>query len=60
MIQRGGGASLLLEPAKSVGVGTELGREDFDGDLSTESRITRPIDLAHPAGPDPRKDFIRT
>ena len=33
-------------------------RQDFDGDVSSQPRIARPIDLAHPARAQRRRDLI--
>ena len=49
MVERAGGACLLLEPAKAVSVARELSAQHFDRDESIESGITGAIDLAHPA-----------
>src|SRR5262245_19962195 len=49
MVERGGGASLLLEAAHASGVPAELGGEQLERDLATELRIFSQVDFAHPA-----------
>src|SRR2546428_7795958 len=38
-----------LKPAHSIGVARELIGKDFDRHIALQFRISRPIDLAHPA-----------
>ena len=58
MIQRGGGAGLLLEAAEAIGVGAELARQDLDGYIPAQPRVARTVDFAHPAGPERVHDRI--
>src|SRR5690349_21214430 len=54
MVQCGDGVRFPLETI------AEALRRDFDGYLAPEPRIARPVDRAHPAGPDGRKDLVGT
>ena len=58
MVQRRGGARFLLEPPVQVRIGGESCGENFEGDVASEARIARAIDLAHAAGTDQGNDFI--
>ena len=58
MIQGRCGASLLLEPPESSGVGAELGGQDLDGDVTTKPRIAGAIHLAHAAAANQRHDLV--
>ena len=50
MIQRGQGPGFTVEAGQSLRIrGDRLG-EDLDGDLSSEIRVGRLIDLAHATG----------
>jgi hypothetical protein len=60
VVQRRRRARLLLEALAPVRVGGELRREDLDGDLAPEARVSRAIDLAHPSGAERREDLERT
>ena len=51
MIQRGGGARLLLEAAEALLIGADLRGQHLDGDLTTEARIAGAIDLRDPPAP---------
>ena len=59
MVQRGGCAGLLLEPMEALRVGRKRRGEHLDGDVPAEAWVTRPIDLAHAAGPNGREDLVR-
>ena len=50
MIERGGGARLLLETPQAVRVGGKRCRQNLDGDVAVQARVARAIDLAHAAG----------
>ena len=58
MIERGGRARFLLEPAQPIGVTGERRRQDLDGDVAAEPRVARAIDLAHAARTDGVDDFV--
>ena len=60
MIERRKHTRFALEARQAVGVGAEAVRQDFDGDVTAEARVVRPIDLAHPARPDPLLQLIDT
>jgi hypothetical protein len=49
VIQRRGRFRLQLEAPKTLDVSGKRRREDFDRDISSESRIAGAIDLAHSA-----------
>ena len=50
MIQRRGGARLLLEALEPIGIERERGGQDLDGNVAAEPRIARAIDFAHAPG----------
>jgi hypothetical protein len=52
MIQRGEEVCVTLKPGNSVSIVDEAVRDHLEGDVTIESRITRSVHLAHPAGPD--------
>jgi hypothetical protein len=49
VIQRCEYSRLALETSSALGVGRELGRQDFDRDVPPELRIARAIHLTHAA-----------
>ena len=55
--QRADRARLLLEAAQAVGVRGER-RQDLEGDLATEPRVARAVDLAHAARAEGAEDFV--
>ena len=59
MVERGDGAGLAFEPRARIGIGGDLGRQDFDRDRAVEPRIAGAIDLAHAARAE-RRDDLRT
>ena len=59
VVQRAGGARLLLEPPQPLGIGRERGGKHLDGDLASETRVVGTIDLAHAAGAERSDDFVR-
>ena len=58
VIELGGGAGFLLEAREAVGIRGEAGVNDLDGDVAPESRVPRPVDLAHAAGAEGREDLV--
>jgi len=60
VIQRGNRACFLLETAQSVGIGSEGLGKDLDRDLAPQTRVTGPIDFAHPSGAQRADDLKRT
>src|SRR5262249_8882683 len=48
MVERGGGARLLLEAAHASGVPGELGGQQLERDLAAELRIFSQVNFAHP------------
>ncbi len=59
VIERGGGASLAIEPTKALGIGADFAREDFDGGFTSQLDVPSAVDLAHPAGTERRKNLVR-
>ena len=58
MVERRGGAGLLLEALASVRIGSdELGKH-LDRDLAAELRVPRPVDLAHASRAQRREDLV--
>jgi len=43
---------------EALGIGGELARQHFDGDVAPEPRVARTVDLAHRAGPDQCEDLV--
>ncbi len=60
MVQRRGGAGLLLEAPQPVGIGGERRRQHLDRDVAPEPRVAGAVDLAHAASAERADDFIRT
>jgi ABC-type hemin transport system ATPase subunit len=58
MVQRGGRAGLLDEPAHALVVAHQLGRQDLQRDRAPEHRIVRPVHLTHPACAQATRDLI--
>jgi hypothetical protein len=46
VVQRAGGAGLVLEAAEPLGIGDLLGK-NLDRDLALQARVTGAVDLAH-------------
>ena len=59
VIQCGGCAGFLLESTEAIDFGRECCGEDFDRDITTESRIARTVYLAHAASAEGGDDFVR-
>ena len=59
MVERRSGTGLPFESTSSLGVRGKVGGEHFDGDRPLESGVLRLENLAHPARPDGREDFVR-
>ncbi len=57
VIQRGNCARFLLETAQSIGIGSEGLGKNLDRDLAPQTRVTGPIDFAHPSGAQRADDF---
>ena len=58
MVQRRQSLRFALETGEVVGVVGESGGQDFDGHVSIQLGIAGPIDLAHPARAEGRKNFV--
>ena len=48
-----------LETCSALRIERDDGGQDFDGDIAAESRVSRPIDLAHPTDAEERSDLER-
>ena len=59
VVQRGGCAGFLLESTEAIDVGRKCCGEDFDRDITSESRIARTVHLAHAASAEGGHDFVR-
>ena len=59
MLQRRDGARFALEALAQLRVGGERVGQDLDGDGAIEPRVTRAVDLAHPARAERRDDLVR-
>jgi hypothetical protein len=57
--QGGDGARLFLEAPGELFVAREPLGKHLDRDLAAESRVARPIDLAHSSGAEQRQDLVR-
>ena len=60
VIQRGGSAGFLIESRKASRVAGEGRRQHFDRDITSEPRVSRPIDFAHAARAGRYEDFVGT
>ena len=60
MLERGGELGFLDEPAAPLGIGDELGRQDFQRDEAVQPLVARLVDLAHAAGAEQRADLVRS
>ena len=58
MIDGGQRSRFAIESRKSIAIGLKSLRQNFDGDVSTELRIARSVDFAHPAFAQLREDVI--
>jgi len=58
VVQRGGCAGFLLESTEAIDVGRKCCGEDFDRDITSESRIARTVYLAHAASAEGGDDFV--
>ena len=58
MIQRRGGARLLLEALESIRIERARGGQDLDGDVASQPRIARAVDLSHAASTNGGDDFV--
>ena len=60
VVERRGGARLLLEARATLGIGRDSGRQDLDRDLAPEPRVAGAEHLAHASRTDGSHDLIRT
>src|SRR5947207_14647651 len=59
MVQGGEDLRLALEAGQTFGVGRKDLRQDLEGHIAVQFRITRAIHLAHATAPEGADDFIR-
>ena len=59
MVQRRSGPRLLLEATEAIKISGECRRQNFNGDVSREPGIPRPIHLTHTPCTNGSEDFIR-
>jgi hypothetical protein len=57
MIQGRGSTGFLLESSQTVGIVSESWRQNLDRNFSSQLRITRAIDLAHPTSAHERDNL---
>jgi len=60
MIERGDGAGFLLEAGAPAGIGRDVGGQNLDGHVASQSRIAGAVDFAHGSGSQTGDDFIRS
>jgi hypothetical protein len=58
VIQRRQRSSLATETAHPLSIASELKRQCFEGDITTEFGVVRPIDLSHAAHSQGRHDEV--
>ena len=56
--ERGDRPRLGLEAPPHLGIGGDVRRHDFDGDVAIEPWVARAIHFAHAAGPDWSDDLV--
>ena len=59
MIQGRDRPRFMFESAQAIRVMGHRRRENFDGDVTIETRIATAVDFAHPASAEQRDDFVR-
>lgn len=59
MIERRKHPRLSPEAGEALGIAGNGGQQDLDRDLAIERRVAGPVDLAHPARADTRRELIR-
>ena len=60
VIQRGEQPRFALEACEPIGVAAQRFGKNFDGDVATELRIRRAVDLSHTAGAQRGDDLVRS
>ena len=58
VVERAGGAGLVLQRRDAVGVPRGMGQQQLDGDVAAEAFVTRAPHLAHATGAEPPIDPI--
>src|SRR5439155_809261 len=59
MIQRRQHLGFALEAGHALGVGGEVGEQDFERDVAVQARVASAIDFAHAARAEQRDDLVR-
>jgi hypothetical protein len=59
MLKRGDCSRFAFEPTTPIRPIDEVPGKDFDGYWAIQARISRGIDLAHPADANQRANFVR-
>jgi hypothetical protein len=60
VIHRGERAGLALESLLPCRIRAQVARQDFDGDRPIQTRVDRPVHLAHAAGAERRLNLVGT
>ena len=60
VIERRQHARFPLEARQPIGIGGQRPRQHLDRDLAPEARVARPVDLAHAATAEQRRDAVDT
>src|SRR5215475_11850786 len=58
MVERRGGARLLLEALHPLSIQSELLRQEFDRQLASESRVLGQVNFSHTAPTQQRKNLV--
>src|SRR5687767_661324 len=58
MVERGQQSRLALEARPPIRVGQHEARQDFEGDVAVERRVTGPIDTAHAARSEESRNLV--
>ena len=58
MVQRREQPRLARESRHAVGIGGNFGRQQLDGDVPSEHRVSGTVDLAHATAPEQRENLV--
>ena len=58
MVERGDRPGLALEPRAPLHICRRQSGKNLDRDIASEARVVRPVDFAHPAGPDCLENLV--
>ena len=59
MVQRRRSPRFLRETLQTIGISGKRCWQNFDCDIAVQPRVSRPINLAHAAGPNWRMNLVR-